>query len=264
MRAIILGSGSTGNALYVESGETRVLIDAGLSGKETARRMSDAGINPAALSAIVITHEHVDHVRGLPVIARSIEAPVFVSLATKSVFNFPEDDEDVRWGDNIAAGESFGIGSLTLYPFAIPHDGVDTVAYTVSAAGVKIGLVTDLGYISRLVSESLKGCDLVIVEANHDLEMLRTGPYPWSVKQRIASRTGHLSNDEMARWLRDDFDGKAQYIVLAHLSRHCNHPELARLAALKALDRRGSLFFQNAEDRLRVASPLRPSEWFEF
>ncbi|MGH9823559.1 MAG: MBL fold metallo-hydrolase [Blastocatellia bacterium] len=264
MRVIILGSGSTGNTLYVESGETRVLIDAGFSGKETTRRLTEVGINPSRLDGIVITHEHVDHIKGLQVISKSTEAPVFLSTPTRTEVNLPQGGEGVQWGDEISSGETFQVGSLELHPFPIPHDGVDTVAFTAASSGVKIGLVTDLGYIPRVVAEHLKDCDLVIVEANHDLEMLRTGPYPWSVKQRIASRTGHLSNDEMARWLREDFDGKAQYVVLAHLSRHCNHPELARLAALKALDCRGSLFFQNADDRVRVASPEQPSEWFVF
>ncbi|HKV40704.1 MAG TPA: MBL fold metallo-hydrolase [Blastocatellia bacterium] len=264
MRLIILGSGSTGNVLYVESGGTRVLVDAGLSGKETARRMTGAGLDPARLDGIVITHEHSDHIRGLQVISKTAGAPVFVSAATRAECTFPRGGRGITWGDSITSGESFQIGSIDFHPFSIPHDGVDTHAFTFSAAGVKAGIVTDLGYISRLVSERLKGCDLVMLESNHDKEMLKTSPYPWTVKQRIGGRLGHISNDETARWIREDFDGRAQYLVLMHLSRHCNHPELARLAALRALDRHGSLFFPNAEGRLKIAPHDQPAEWFEF
>ncbi|PYT07763.1 MAG: hypothetical protein DMF60_06400, partial [Acidobacteria bacterium] len=115
----------------------------------------------------------------------------------------------------------------------------------------------------QLVAERLRGSTLVMIESNHDRDMLKVGPYPWSVKQRIASNLGHLSNDETARWIREDFDGEAEYLVLGHLSRHCNHPELARLSALQALDYHGSLFFRRAEERVRIALPDRASEWFE-
>ena len=130
--------------------------------------------------------------------------------------------------------------------------------------GVKAGVVTDLGYITQLAAERLRGCDFILIESNHDLDMLKIGPYPWAVKQRIASRLGNLSNDETSRWMREDFDGQARFLVLAHLSRRCNHPELARLAALRALRSRGPAFCPDAEKRVKVASHDRASEWFEF
>jgi phosphoribosyl 1,2-cyclic phosphodiesterase len=249
--------------LYIESGATSVLIDVGLSAKETARRMTDAGLDPTKLSAVVITHEHTDHMKGLRVFSSTAEVPVFMSEATRAECKFPHDGEKMTWGETIASGEPFQIGSLNFHPFAIPHDGVDTVAFTVESEGVKVGAVTDLGYITQLVSERLRGSTLVMIESNHDRDMLKVGPYPWSVKQRIASNTGHLSNDETARWIREDFDGQAEYLVLGHLSRHCNHPELARLSALQALHYHGSLFFPRAEERVRIALPDRASEWFE-
>jgi phosphoribosyl 1,2-cyclic phosphodiesterase len=264
MRLIILGSGSTGNALYIESVETRVLVDAGLSGKETARRMTEAGVDPARLDAIVITHEHTDHVKGLHVISKTTGAPVFVSAATRKECHFKQDGDGIIWGQEISSSEPFQIGSLDFYPFSIPHDGVDTFAFTVESHGIKIGLVTDLGYITKLVAERLKGSDMIIVESNHDRDMLKIGPYPWSLKQRIASKLGHLSNDETARWIEEDFDGRAAYLVLAHVSRHCNHPELARLTALEALGSRGPFFFPDAERRLKIAPPDRATEWFQF
>jgi phosphoribosyl 1,2-cyclic phosphodiesterase len=264
MRLIILGSGSTGNALYIESGETRVLVDAGLSGKETARRMTEAGVDAGRLDAIVITHEHTDHIKGLHVISRTTQAPVFVSAATRAQCHFKQEGEGICWGQEISSSEPFQIGSLDFYPFSIPHDGVDTFAFTVESSGIKAALVTDLGYITRLVAERLRGSDLVIVESNHDRDMLKIGPYPWSLKQRIASKLGHLSNDETARWIGEDFDGRAAYLVLAHISRHCNHPELVRLTALEALGTRGPAFFPDSERRLKIAPHDRATEWFQF
>jgi phosphoribosyl 1,2-cyclic phosphodiesterase len=263
MRLIILGSGSSGNVLYIESGATSVLVDVGLSAKETARRMTEAGLDPTKLSAVVVTHEHSDHMKGVRVFASTADVPVFMSEATRTECKFPDDGEKIPWGETIASSVPFQIGSLNFHPFTIPHDGVDTFAFTVESEGVKISAVTDLGYITQLVAERLRGSTLVMIESNHDRDMLKVGPYPWSVKQRIASNVGHLSNDETARWISDDFDGEAEYLVLGHLSRHCNHPELARLSALQALDYHGTLFFRRAEERVRIALPDRASEWFE-
>lgn len=264
MRVIILGSGSSGNALYIEAGETRALVDVGLSAKETARRLTDVGVDPTRVNAVVVTHEHADHIKGVRVFSKTTKAPVFVSDETRGICNWGAGGDGIRWGQAISSSESFQIGSLVFHPFTIPHDGIDTFAYTVEAAGVKIGIVTDLGYITQLVAQKLLGCHLVVIESNHDRDMLKVGPYPWHLKQRIASNTGHLSNDETSRWLKEDFDGQAQYIVLAHLSKQCNHPELARLSALQALDARGPLFFQRAEERVKIASQDRASQWFEF
>jgi phosphoribosyl 1,2-cyclic phosphodiesterase len=263
MRVIILGSGSSGNSVYIESGGTSALVDLGLSAKEAARRMVQVGLDPSKLNAIVVTHEHSDHMKGVPVMSKTSEVPVFISDTTRIQCGFGRNGDGVRLGESISSSQPFQVGDLEFHPFTIPHDGVDTFAVTVESQGVKVGVVTDLGYISRLVAERLKGSNLVVIESNHDKDMLKVCPYPWSVKQRIASNLGHLANDETARWLREDFDGQAEYIVLAHLSRHCNHPELARLAALEALDAHGSLFFQNAEQRVRVAPYDRVSEWFE-
>jgi len=264
MRLIILGSGSSGNALYIESGATSVLVDTGLSAKETARRMNEAGLDAARLSAIVVTHEHSDHVKGVRVMSKTANVPVYISDATRQECRFPGEGDGIHWGEAISSSRPFQIGSLDFHPFTIPHDGVDTFAFTVESAGVKIGMVTDLGYITQLVAERLRGSDFVMIESNHDRDMLKVGPYPWPLKQRIASNTGHLSNDETARWIREDFDGRAQFLVLAHLSRQCNHPELARLSAIQALDAHGPLFYPDAERRVKVAYPDRATEWFEF
>ncbi len=264
MRVIVLGSGSSGNAVYLEAHETSVLVDVGLSAKETARRMTEAGIDPAQLNAIVVTHEHADHVKGVHVMSKTVTAPVFISDITRAECKWPRGGDGIRWGEAISSSAPFQVGTLDFHPFTIPHDGIDTFAFTVESGGVKVGIVTDLGYITKLVAERLRGCDLIVIESNHDRDMLKVGPYPWPLKQRIASNTGHLSNDETARWLREDFDGRAEYLVLAHLSRQCNHPELARLNAVQALATRGSLFYPDAEHRVQVAHQDQATQWFEF
>ena len=146
MRLIVLGSGSSGNALFIEAGETGVLVDVGLSAKETARRMSEAGIDPARLSGIVVTHEHADHVKGVRVMSKTISAPVFISQATREECHFPAAGDGIHWGEAISSSQDFQIGSLEFHPFTIPHDGIDTFAFTVQAEGIKVGIVTDLGY----------------------------------------------------------------------------------------------------------------------
>jgi phosphoribosyl 1,2-cyclic phosphodiesterase len=263
MRLIVLGSGSTGNVLYVESGDTRVLIDAGLSGKETARRMVEVGIDPSRLNGIVVTHEHSDHTLGLRVLSRTLQVPVFTSSVTRIECKFPRGDDGMVWGDAVISGEQFSIGELEFAPFSIPHDSVDPFAMTISAGGVKASIITDLGYITTLVSQRIQDSTLVLIESNHDLDMLKAGPYPWPLKQRIASRLGHTSNAEAARWLREEFDGKAEYVVLAHLSQQCKHPEVARLCAIDAIRSRENSDVGDGERRVRVAAPDKPGEWFE-
>ncbi|RMG46454.1 MAG: MBL fold metallo-hydrolase [Acidobacteria bacterium] len=263
MRINVLGSSSAGNSTLVVAGSTRVLIDVGFSARETRRRLAAIGEEASQLSAIIITHEHSDHIRGVPVLARSLGIPVFMSRRTLEAWNALKSGETMATRHFIAAEESFQIGDLTFHPFAVPHDAVETLAFNIEARGVKVGFVTDLGYIPQMVAQRLKGADAIILEANHDLEMLRLGPYPWAVKQRVMSRHGHLSNEEMARFLREDFDGRAEYIMLIHLSQQNNHPEIARLAAVEALTSRGPLLARDAERRVRISYPDRPSEWIE-
>src|SRR5215470_13860720 len=176
MRLIVLGSGSSGNALYIESGATGVLVDAGLSAKETARRMVEAGLDPTRLDAVVVTHEHADHMKGVRVLSKTASVPVFISDATRTECHFPGEGEGIRWGERILSSRLFQIGSLDFHPFTIPHDGIDTFAFTVESEGVKVGIVTDLGYITQLVAERLRGSDFIMIESNHDRDMLKVGP----------------------------------------------------------------------------------------
>lgn len=264
MRICILGSGSSGNATLIVAGETRVLIDCGMSARELVRRIQVMGEEATRLTAVVITHEHSDHSRGLSVLSKTLDVPIYISTAALEACNLGEKVKTVKRGEAISSSQDFEIGAFRFHPFTIPHDAADPFAFTVEADGIKIGMAVDLGYYNALAAERFRGTDLLIIEANHEVEMLRACTfYPWALKQRILSRQGHTSNDEMARFLRDDFDGRAEYIVLAHLSRNTNHPEIARLAAIQALQGRGPLFFRESERRVKIASYDRPSEWIE-
>ena len=264
MRVCVLGSGSAGNATLLVAGETRVLIDCGLSARETIRRIQAVGEDPTRLDAIVITHEHGDHARGLGMLSKQLGVPVYVSTGTLEACNLADKAKYVRRGEAITCSQDFQIGAFRFSPFKIPHDAADPMAFTVEADGIKMGIAVDLGYINNLAAERFRGCDLLIIEANYETEMLRACTYyPWALKQRIMGRHGHTSNDEMARYLTEDFDGKAEHIVLAHLSQNTNHPDVARLAAINALQARAPLFSANAEQRVRIAPYDRPAEWIE-
>jgi phosphoribosyl 1,2-cyclic phosphodiesterase len=264
VRMTVLASGSKGNSTMVASARTRILVDAGLSCRETLKRMKAAGEDPEQLSAVVITHEHSDHVDGLAVLARKLHVPIYMTGATHKAWYRVVRHEAQKKGEEVKdlarleyfeAGKSFPIGDIDVTPFTIPHDAVDPVGFTFQIEGVKLGVVTDLGYMPVSVKHHLRGCDGLMVESNHDLEMLRVGPYPWSVKQRVLSRVGHLSNDSLADFFTNDYDGGAAFVVLAHLSEQNNHPEIARTTAEKALHTQRSLLRQN---RLYLAAQHQP------
>jgi phosphoribosyl 1,2-cyclic phosphodiesterase len=334
----VLASGSKGNSAVVSSGHTRILVDCGLSCRELFRRMKLVDEKPETLDAIVITHEHSDHVGGLAVTARKLGIPVYFTEGTHrawmrwlsprkqmtyaqwleqtrrqaaerqaeadataeegeadesdlveaevfgkapeesasgakapdssndlkdglkpvpSLSEQPSRKEDPTWLPSVeffAAGEPFEIGDIGISPFTIPHDAADPVGFVFQSEGVRMGFATDLGYISPNVKAQLRNLDLLLLESNHDLEMLRDGPYPWTVKQRVLSRVGHLSNEAAAGFLEDGYDGQAAYVILAHLSESNNLPELARVAAERALVGRASLM----ANRLLLAAQHEP------
>jgi len=258
----VLASGSRGNCSVVASSRTRILVDAGVSCREIGRRMQAGGEHPSSLSAIVISHEHSDHVTGLYVLARKLKIPVFMTEATYHAWQrwAREKNDGVKPEleklERFDSGRSFTIGDVTISPFTIPHDAVDPVGFTFRVDGVKIGFATDLGYMPASVADNLRGCDMLLIESNHDVEMLRGGPYPWVVKQRVMSRVGHLSNEALAQWFAGDYDGSAAFLVLAHLSEQNNHPDLARRAAEQALAPRQDLW----RNRLLLATQDRPLE----
>ena len=363
VRFTVLASGSKGNSTVVCGGRTRILVDAGLSCRELFRRMKLAGEDHTTLDAIVITHEHQDHVNGLAVTARKLGIPVYFTEATHRAWmrwltprrqmtykqwlelcrkqaaereaepevtaqeavadeseledavreeaevecliqagapsqptgvepapaaetasdgrpsldtasaetasveppsvEPPSLKEDPTWLPTVEyfrAGEPFSIGDIALSPFTIPHDAADPVGFVLCSEGVRMGFATDLGYIPPNVKEQLRDLDLLLLESNHDLEMLRDGPYPWSVKQRVLSRVGHLSNDATAEFLSTAYDGQAAYVILAHLSENNNLPELARVAAERALVGRASLL----ANRLYLAEQHQPLSAIRF
>jgi len=330
VRFTVLASGSKGNSTFICGGRTRILVDAGLSCRELFRRMKLAGEDPGTLDAIVVTHEHQDHINGLAVTARKLGIPVYFTEATHRAWMRwltprrqmsyaqwlelcrkqaaerqaepesaaatvdlteadPEEAEtecaapqveavgtpaaepvaeaartsppslkdDPTWlpaVEYFEAGQPFTIGDIGLSPFTIPHDAADPVGFVFTADGVRLGFATDLGYVTPNVKQQLKDLDLLLLESNHDLEMLRDGPYPWSVKQRVLSRVGHLSNDAASDFLSNGYDGQAAYVILAHLSENNNLPELARVAAERALLGRASLL----ANRLLLAEQHQP------
>ena len=322
VRFTVLASGSRGNSTVISGGRTRILVDAGLSCRELFRRMRLAGEEPETLDAIVVTHEHQDHINGLAVTARRLGIPVYFTEGTHRAWmrwltprrqmtyaqwleqcrrqaaerqaepeatggcepDDPDADpqpeaagaasspnseaapgaekppaakDDPTWlpvVEYFEAGRPFEIGDLQLSPFTIPHDAADPVGFVFRAEGVRLGFATDLGYIPPNVKAQLKGVDLLLLESNHDLEMLRDGPYPWAVKQRVLSRVGHLSNETASEFLESEYDGQAAYVILAHLSENNNLPELARVAAERALNGRASLL----ANRLLLAAQNEP------
>jgi phosphoribosyl 1,2-cyclic phosphodiesterase len=234
----------------VATSATRILVDAGLSGRETCKRLRALGERIEEISAILITHEHSDHVAGLQRLATKLKVPVFLTAPTHDAWSRAVRDNNDDQGaipelaksEHFSAGRGFRVGDIEVMPFTIPHDAADPVGFTFRADGVKIGFATDLGYMPASVRDHLRGCSVLVIESNHDLEMLRSGSYPWSVKQRVMSRVGHLSNDALAEFFSSDYDGGAEYVVLAHLSEQNNHPEIARAAAEQALGGRQGLW----------------------
>jgi phosphoribosyl 1,2-cyclic phosphodiesterase len=351
MRMTVLASGSKGNSTVISSSRTRVLVDAGLSCRELLKRMAMVGEDPGQLDAILITHEHQDHIAGLAVLARRLQIPVFftesthrawvrmltprttmtyakwldhlqrekevraatiaastpatdlregfaaqqeaiasISAEAESISANRSDDpnatlelpvyhEEELCGPETAtakkadraqldptqlpaveyfhSGTQFSIGDIEITPFTIPHDAADPCGFVFECEGIRMALATDLGYMPPNVKAALKRLDVLLLESNHDLEMLRDGPYPWSVKQRVLSRVGHLSNDATAEFLQKDYDGGAAWIVLGHLSESNNAPELARLSAEQALGNQPTLL-GNRVLLAHQAAPLDP------
>jgi phosphoribosyl 1,2-cyclic phosphodiesterase len=272
-RVSILASGSSGNSTLLETEHTALLIDAGLGKKEMLRRFEALGRErPHRVDAVLITHEHSDHSSGLAQMAREWDCPAYLTEpAHREILKmYAEDPEKpgkkakIDRVEYIRPGKCFQIGDIEITPFTIPHDASDPVGYAFRANGTKVAIVTDLGYMPELVKQHLRQADFLILESNHDLEMLKMGPYPWYIKQRVMSRTGHLSNTVVSEFLADAevFDGRARHLVLAHLSEQNNNPDLARISAEEALNRRpGEFSFRGVLHIASQRTPLGPFEW---
>jgi phosphoribosyl 1,2-cyclic phosphodiesterase len=225
MRFCVLGSGSKGNATFVEADGTRILIDAGFSGIEVERRLAAIGIDIATISALLVTHEHGDHIRGVQVLSRRFSLPVYVSNATREAAG--ESLARIFEWRPIEAGLPFSHRSLTVHPFAVSHDAVDTLGFVVSNSGCSLGYCTDTGSISHLMHHHLGGCNALVLECNHDPEMLKNGGYPPQLQQRIRSKSGHLTNNDAARFLVELIHDGLEQVVLAHISETNNSHDLA-------------------------------------
>lgn len=247
----VLASGSKGNAIYISDGQTAILMDAGLSGIEIRRRMEAARLNIEDLKAIVVSHEHSDHVRGVGVLARRYDLPVYMTKGTAAAAADQLGRIDQLHHFDI--GRTFAINDLVVHPFATCHDASDPAGFTVAQNGRKIGIATDLGVATGMVKQHLKACSLLVLEANHDPVMLTEGPYPWPLKQRIQSRNGHLSNQDSRDLLGEIKHQGLCHVILAHLSETNNTPEKALESVHQAVEK---------EDRfeLHVACQQRCSD----
>ena len=235
----VLGSGSRGNATFVKSERVRLLIDAGMSRKEIAKRLEAIGEDPDGIDAVLITHEHADHAAGLKMLVKELPVQAFLTWGTIGALHAEEYELNGSKLVPVPPGVPFTIGDVEVLPFSVPHDAAQPVAFSIMCGGAKVTQLTDIGYMPDHVAERLRGSQVLILESNHDLEMLRIGPYPWSLKQRLMGRYGHLSNTAVGRFIRDQYDGAASHVVLAHLSSKNNHPEIAKQEAARAMRDRG-------------------------
>lgn len=274
MRVAVLGSGSSGNAVVVASGRRRLLIDAGFSCRELERRLALLGEEAARLDAILLTHEHGDHVRGAARLALRYGVPVYATAGTLSAAGLvaetlPFDGKPFPTARTVRSGTPFGIprreddgspcaSAFEVEAFGVPHDAAEPVGYVIEdGEGARVGLACDLGCRSQLAWGRLTDLDCLILESNHDLQMLRSGPYPWHLKQRVAGRHGHLSNREAADGLVDLLSDRLRALVLYHLSRTNNLPALALEAVSETIDRAG------ADTDVVISRQDRPTPWIE-
>jgi phosphoribosyl 1,2-cyclic phosphodiesterase len=239
MKFSILASGSSGNSLFLETEKQRILVDVGLSGKQLEQRLRLINIDPSTISAILISHEHIDHVKGLGVFCRRYQIPVYLNLPTfqalpKQIGEIPE--QLIHF---VETGRSFELADLWIDSFPVSHDAAEPMAFTFTHQREKLAIVTDLGYVNQKIIDRVADADTFIWESNHDIEMLRMGTYPWNVKRRILSDVGHLSNQDAGEALAHFLRGEGQQVFLAHLSKDNNLSELAHLTIKNILEEAG-------------------------
>lgn len=257
MRVCVLGSGSGGNCTYVASGQTAILIDAGLSGRATQQRLSEIGVDLDAIQAVCVTHEHSDHTSGLGVLHRGGQVKLYANSGTLSGLEARMADKKLSW-QIFSTGAPFQVGDLTISPFTVPHDAYDPVGFVISHGQIKAGVVTDMGMVTGLIRERLRACNVLVVESNHDEVMLKAADRPWHLKQRIIGRQGHLSNQHAAELLSEIAGPHLKAVFLAHLSGECNKPELALKTVTDVLAKGG-----HPHVKVMIAPPDRISEIWE-
>lgn len=242
MQITVLGSGSGGNCTLVETDKTAVLIDAGLSCRQITQRLAAIGRDLDRIRAIVITHEHSDHTAALPVLCKQRPLPIYANRLTAEAITHDANGTTPRLSWRLfTTGNAFAIDDLTFEPFNVPHDAQEPVGFAIHNSHAAAGFVTDLGHATRLVAERVRAMDALILEANHDVKMLQEDTIrPWGTKQRILSRHGHLSNEDAAALASEIVTDRLRHVVLAHLSRDCNKPELAHRVVADKLRHRGA------------------------
>lgn len=234
LKLCVLASGSSGNCIYVASHSTGILVDAGLSCRETLRRLDEAGLDASSIHAICLTHEHSDHRSGLVALQRKIGVPLYANMGTVDAIEQLGKTSGLSW-NVFATGSPFEIGDLCIEPFSVPHDSYEPVGFVVSANAARIGIVTDMGVATGVVRQRLRDCHVLVIEANHDEDLLKDADRPWSLKQRIMSRQGHLSNSQAGELIAGIAGPHLRTVFLAHLSSDCNTPDLAVNAVREAL-----------------------------
>lgn len=231
----VLASGSRGNAIYVAHGEHAILVDAGLSGREIIKRLTLRQLSPESIGAVLVSHEHSDHIRGAGVLSRRFHLPVYLAPKTfRASTDMLGKLHEIR---HFRCGETFNFRKMAIHPFSTCHDAEDPVGFTINCNGKKIGIATDLGIATAMVKEHLKQCRALVLEANHDPQMLIDGPYPWPLKQRIKGRSGHLSNVDSRLLLHELQHDQLRHVVLAHLSEQNNTPQKAVAEVCQAITR---------------------------
>ncbi len=254
----VLASGSSGNSILVSTDHHRILVDVGLSGKRISELLAQVGVRGEEIDAILITHEHVDHIRGAGILSRRFNIPVFANEATWSAMA-ADLGKITETNCQVFAG-AFSLGTLDIQPFGIPHDAADPTGYVIRAGKDQVGIATDMGHVTEEVLTALRGVSHVVLESNHDLEMLKYGRYPWSLKQRIMSEVGHLSNDDAGDCVVKLAQFCATCIYLAHLSKDNNIPELAYLTVKNTLEGNGLVLGKDV--RLEYTFRDRPTDLF--
>lgn len=252
VRLTILGSGSAGNCAYVETDETRLLIDAGFSLRQIRQRLATIGRVPENLTGILITHEHSDHVQSLPLMCEKLHIPIYCNRPTQEAVEY---QYKTRLACRLfSTGASFEVGDILVETFMIPHDAQDPVGFLLRTNSGNIGFLTDLGHTTRLVLERVRPAHALVLESNHDVKMLQDCPRrPWSLKQRILGRHGHLSNEDAANAAAEIMSAELQHLYLGHLSRECNRPDLAQSVMTQRLQSIGATHV-----RLELASQSVP------
>ena len=257
LRVCVLGSGSSGNCTFIGCDSSGVLIDAGLSALQTSARMEKIGVRMAGIRGICLSHEHNDHTAGLRVLNRRHGIPVYANSGTVEALSRGEALAGLEW-QVFSTGTAFSVGSFSVEPFTVPHDALDPVGFVVQAGGVRVGVVTDMGMSTTLIREKLKSCHVIVVEANHDEDMLKTSKRPWSLIQRILGRQGHLCNEAAAQMLAEIAGPDLRHVYLAHISQQCNRRELALKTVERILRAKG-----HSHIRISLTYPDQVSDVWE-